>query len=101
MNEILRSIVRASGAGAMAAAAGMLTRPCCFLPALLSLTGGSAAGLGQVFTAHHAVFTAVSAVLLTVSLWLKVRLQTLAWNRWLAGFSTLAAFSLVAHGFWF
>ena len=100
MRELVGSTLRAGGGSAIAAAAGMLTRPCCLAPALLALTGGSAAGLGQVFATHHAVFAALSAVLLTVSVWMNVRLQAQAWNKWLAGLSTVAAFVLVARGFW-
>jgi hypothetical protein len=101
MREFVGSAVRAGGSSAVAAAAGILTRPCCVAPALLSLTGGSAAGLGQVFATHHAAFAASSAMLLTVSLWMNIRLQAQSWNKWLAGLSTVAAFISVARGFWF
>jgi len=47
------------------------------------------------------VFAAGSAVLLTVSLWMNIRLQAQPWNRWLAGVSTAAAFIFVARGLWF
>lgn len=93
--------MRTGRGGAVAAAAGVLTRPCCFAPALLSLTGGSAAGLGQVFAAHHTLFAVMSAVLLTVSVWTNVRLQAQAWNKWLVGLSTMGAFLVVARGIWF
>lgn len=100
MKNLVGSTLRTGGGGVVAAAAGMLTRPCCLAPALLSLTGGSAAGLGQVFATHHAFFAAFSAVLLTLSVWMNVRLQAQAWNKWLVGLSTIAAFILVSRGLW-
>jgi len=101
MRQLVGSTLRASSGGAIAVVAGILTRPCCVAPALLSVTGGSAAGLGQVFASHHTVFAAGSAVLLTLSLWMNIRLQAQPWNKWLAGVSTVAAFIFAARGLWF
>jgi hypothetical protein len=70
------------------------------MPALLSLSGGSAAGLGHVFASHHTAFFAISAVTLTASIWINIRLQAQAWNRWLAAAASIGAFLFVARGFW-
>lgn len=77
-----------------------MTRPCCIGPALLSLTGGSVAGLGQVFSSHDYLFAALSMLLLTVSVWLNVHFQTQRWNKWIAAVSTVGSFFLVARGLW-
>ena len=100
MTGILGSTARVAGSSAMAGVAGMLTRPCCLAPALLSLSGGSAAGLGQVFASHHTVFAAVSAVMLIASVWMNIRWQAQAWNKWLAAAASLGAFLFVARGVW-
>ena len=39
-----------------AAAAGFLTRPCCFIPAALPLAGVGSAGLSAVFMTHRLIF---------------------------------------------
>lgn len=96
----MRSVfVSTARTGAMAAGAGVLTRPCCLAPALLSLTGGSAAGLGQLFAAHQIAFAAMSVGLLTASVWMNIRLQAQTWNKWLAAAATIGAFVFVARGF--
>lgn len=101
MTGMISSTARVAGSSALASVAGILTRPCCVAPALLSLSGGSAAGLGQVFASHHAAFATVSCVLLTASVWMNIRLQAQSWNRWLAAASSIGAFLFVARGFWF
>ena len=100
MTGILASTARVAGSSAMAGVAGILTRPCCLAPALLSLSGGSAAGLGQVFASHHTAFALISAVMLIASVWINVRLRAQAWNKWLAAAASLGAFLFVARGFW-
>ena len=100
MTDILGSTARVAGSSAMAGAAGILTRPCCLAPALLSLSGGSAAGLGQLFTSHRTAFAAISLVMLTVSIWTNIRVQAPAWNKWLAAVMSIGAFLLVARGMW-
>lgn len=101
MTGVLNSTARLAGSSAMAGIAGILTRPCCLGPALLSLSGGSAAGLGQVLASHHAAFAVISGVLLTASVWMNIRLQAQSWNKWLAAASSIGAFLFVARGFWF
>lgn len=100
MRELFGSTLQAAGGTVIAAAAGVLTRPCCLGPALLSVTGGSAAGLGRVFSTHHTELAVLSGALLTASIWLNVRLQAQAWNRWVAALSTIGAFISMARGFW-
>ena len=101
MKEVFLSAGRAASTTAMAAGAGFLTRPCCLGPALLSLSGGSAASLGHAFASHHTEFAVLSGTLLIGSLWMNVRLQAQSWNKWLASVATIGAFILVARGFWF
>lgn len=100
MTGILGSTARVAGSSVMAGVAGIFTRPCCLAPALLSLSGGSAAGLGQLFASHHTAFAAISAVMLTASVWMNVRVQAQAWNTWLAAAMSIGAFLFVARGFW-
>ncbi|MBI3491135.1 MAG: hypothetical protein HY047_05025 [Acidobacteria bacterium] len=101
MNAPVVTATRFAGSTVVAAVGGILTRPCCLAPALLSLTGGSAAGLARVFATHHTAFAMMSGVLLIGSLWMNVRLQAQAWNKWLAAAATVGAFAFVARGFWF
>lgn len=101
MRSFIGSTLRVAGGSVAPAAAGVLTRPCCLAPALLSLSGGSAAGLARVFAAHHTAFAVLSIVLLTISVWVNVRLQAQTWNKWLAAVSSVVAFVLVARGVWF
>lgn len=101
MNDVVAGTARTAGASVIAAGAGFLTRPCCLGPALLSITGGSAAGLSQVLANHHTAFAALSGVLLTASVWINIRWQAQTWNKWVAALSALAAFGLVARGFLF
>ena len=100
MTGIVGSAARVTGAGAIAGVAGILTRPCCLAPALLSLSGGSAAGLAHVLASHHVAFGVMSGALLTASVWMNLRLQAQAWNKWLAAASTIGAFLFMAWGYW-
>jgi hypothetical protein len=101
MRSFIGSTLRVTGGGVTALAGGMLTRPCCLAPALLSLTGGSAAGLGRLFAGHHVAFAVMSLVLLSLSVWINVTLHAQPWNKWLAAVSSVTAFVLVARGVWF
>ncbi|MEO7158071.1 MAG: hypothetical protein ABI039_10935 [Vicinamibacterales bacterium] len=101
MRAAVVSAGTAACTSAMAAGAGVLTRPCCLGPALLSLFGGSAASLGHVFTNHQTAFAVLSGALLTYSVWVNIRVQTQGWNRWLAALATVGSFILVARSFWF
>lgn len=98
MRHLFVAAARTTGANTFAVSAGLLTRPCCLAPAILSLTGGSAAGLSQVFGAHHTAWTALSGVLLTASIWMNVRLQARPWNKGLAVAVALLAFMFMAKG---
>jgi high-affinity Fe2+/Pb2+ permease len=100
MIETLSSTARIAGSGVIAGAAGILTRPCCLGPAIFSLTGGSAAGLAQVFASHHTALGVISGFLLTVSVWMNIRWQAQLWNKWLAVISTIGAFAFMARGYW-
>lgn len=100
MTGILASTARVAGSSAMAGVAGILTRPCCLAPTLLSLSGGSAAGLGQLVASHHTAFAVTSGALLTASVWMNIRLQAQSWNKWLAAAATIGAFLFMARGYW-
>ncbi len=84
----------------MAGVAGILTRPCCLAPALLSISGGSAAGLSQMLASHHTAFALTSGALLTASVWMNIHRQAPPWNKWLAAGCSAGAFWFVARGFW-
>ncbi len=66
MTETFRVVI----GGIFGALAGFLTRPCCFIPAALSLAGVSSAGLAHAAVAYRPAFVSFSAVMLTVSLWM-------------------------------
>lgn len=100
MTGPVASTARFAGSGVMAGAAGILTRPCCLGPAIFSLTGGSAAGLAQVFANHHTALAVLSGFLLTASVWMNVRWQAQRWNKVLAAVSTIGAFLFMSRGYW-
>lgn len=82
--------------GVMAACAGFLTRPCCFVPATLSLAGIGTAGLSSMLIAHRNVLIFVSAVLMGTSMWMNLRGEGGWLNKALALMATAVAFSLSA-----
>ena len=84
-------VVRGSVLGMVS---GFLTRPCCALPAALSLGGGGSAGLAEALAQYRLVFLSASVLLVGLSLWINIRLQTRPLNRWLAALSTLLAFGV-------
>ena len=65
-----------------AACSGFLARPCCVVPAALSLAGIGSAGLSAVIVAHRSSFLAASAILLLISTWMNLRSgDTIVWTR--------------------
>ena len=80
----------------VAAIAGFLTRPCCVIPAALSMAGVSSAGVASVVIAQRPLFLASSAACLGVSAWLTFRREGGWFNRVLAVVASAAAFFLSA-----
>ena len=79
------------------AVAGFLTRPCCVIPAAMSVTGvGSAGGLAHAAIVYRPAFLSVSAVLLASSVWLTFRREGGWLPKALAAGATLAGFALSA-----
>jgi hypothetical protein len=64
------AIVRSAVCGA---AAGFLMRPCCVIPAVLSMLGIGSAGASAVIATHRAEFLLASAGLLAASSWITLR----------------------------
>lgn len=83
--------------GAMAACAGFLARPCCIVPATLSLTGIGTAGLSSMVLAHRTALMFVSAGLLGTSIWMNVTREGAWLNKALALVATVLAFFLSAR----
>ncbi|MFN2509243.1 MAG: hypothetical protein ABR589_10785 [Chthoniobacterales bacterium] len=85
MNSLLQS-------AALGAVSGFLTRPCCVLPAALSVTGVSLA-------AYRGPLLGASAVLMGVSLWINFRREGGWFNRLLAVCGAAVAFAFAAGVF--
>jgi hypothetical protein len=79
-----------------AAVAGLLTRPCCVIPAALSLAGVSSAGLSSIFMTHRAAFLATSVVCGGVSLWLTFMRGGNAVGKWVTVLASVIAFLISA-----
>ena len=63
----------AVSSGVVGALAGFLTRPCCIIPAALSLTGISAGGFAGVNVAYRSLFVAFSLAMMIASVWITFR----------------------------
>jgi hypothetical protein len=57
----------------IAAAAGFLTRPCCVIPAALSIAGLGSLGVAEAIATYRSAFLSASALMLGCSLWLTFR----------------------------
>jgi hypothetical protein len=75
-------------------AAGFLTRPCCAVPAAMSVVGLSSVGFAQLAATYRPVFMSVSAAMLTAALWTTFRREGCAFNKVLAASATLVGFLL-------
>jgi hypothetical protein len=78
------------------AVAGFLTRPCCVIPAALSLLGVGGAGLAQAIVAYRPALLSISAVLLTASIWMTFRREGGWFPKTLAASATILAFAFSA-----
>ena len=78
--------------GVAAAIAGFLTRPCCVIPAAMSVAGVGSAGLAQAAVAYRPGFLAASIVMLSASLWMAARRQGGWFTKIVAVFAILVGF---------
>lgn len=86
---MIRSVLSSSCGGAVA---GFLTRPCCVIPAALSVAGISSASVVGAMLAYQPVFLAVSAVTVLVSLWMTFRREGGWFNRSLSVVAAVVGF---------
>lgn len=95
----LHSVAGSTIAGGLS---GFLTRPCCVIPAALSLAGVSSAGLGGFFIKGRPLFLLASAGMLGISMWMNVRREGGWINKSAAIGASLVAFVLTANwiGVW-
>jgi hypothetical protein len=89
--------VRSAAIAGAATCAGLLTRPCCVLPALLAFGGTGSAALTQAAITYRPVFLVVSGVMLAASLWLNVRWRAHPVNKAAFALFAIAAFALAAR----
>jgi len=76
------------------AVAGFLTRPCCVLPAAMSVAGVGSLGLAQTLMTYRRAFIATSTLMLVGALWITYRREGGLFNKALAAGATLAGFVL-------
>jgi hypothetical protein len=79
-----------------AGVAGFLTRPCCIVPAALSLAGVGSARLSSALTIYRTEFLLASAVLLGTSLMVNVRRDGGWFNKVLSVLGNMIAFAMAA-----
>ena len=91
----MKTIANLTVSTAMGAVVGFLTRPCCVIPAALSLGGVSTAGVGEVLASHRAAFLSAGSVMLTASLGMTF-LRAGGWF----GQSVTVAMTLIAFALW-
>lgn len=78
--------------GFLGAAAGFLSRPCCALPAAMSLAGVSSAGVAQAVVPFRPWLLAAGAVMLLTALWSAFRNDSAAVTKVLSAVAALAGF---------
>lgn len=76
------------------AVAGFCTRPCCAVPAAMSLFGVSGIAFAQTAVAYRPVFLSASGVMLAATLWITLRREGGVLNKAFAIAATLAGFVL-------
>jgi len=79
-----------------AACSGFLTRPCCVVPAALSLAGIGSAGLSAVIVAHRSWFLTAGVILLLIAMWMNLRQRGSVLNTSLTVLGTIVAFAIGA-----
>ena len=83
--------------GALAASvAGFLTRPCCVVPAAMSLAGVGSVSLSSTLMAYRFEFLLASGALLGASLVVNVRRDGGRFNKVLSVVASMTAFAVAA-----
>jgi hypothetical protein len=83
--------------GALAASvAGFLARPCCIVPAAMSLAGVGSATLSSALTAYRSEFLVASVALLGATLVVNVRRDGGWFNKVLSVAASMTAFAVAA-----
>ena len=85
----------------VAALAGFLTRPCCVIPAAMSVAGVGSMGLAEAVAAYRPAFLSASMVMLGCSLWLTFRHPGGWFIKTLSVSATLIAFYFFSRSFYF
>lgn len=85
-------MTRAFVATLAGAVAGFCTRPCCAIPAAMSLVGMSGVAVAQTAVAYRPVFLSASGIMMTATLWITLRREGGIFNKALAVTATLAGF---------
>ena len=81
---------------ALSGLSGVLTRPCCVVPAAMSVFGVSSAGIGAVVAAHRTPFLVTSVVVLVTTNYVNFRRDGGAFNKWVSAVAGVLAFALSA-----
>lgn len=79
--------------GLLGAAAGFLSRPCCALPAAMSLAGVSSAGVAQAVVPFRPWLLAAGAVMLLAALWSALRNDSAVFTKVFSAAAGLAGFA--------
>jgi hypothetical protein len=79
-----------------ASAAGFLTRPCCVVPAAMSLAGVGSATLSSALMAYRFEFLLASGALLGATLVVNVRRDGGSFNKGLSVVASMTAFAVAA-----
>ncbi len=86
---MIRSVLSSSCGGVVA---GFLTRPCCVIPAALSVAGISSASVVDAMVAYRPVFLAVSAATVLTSLCMTFQREGGWFNRSLSVVAAVVGF---------
>jgi hypothetical protein len=81
-------------AGVFGATAGFLIRPCCVVPAAMSLAGVSSIGITHAMGPYRPALMSLGVVLLCSALWTTLRREGGAFNKVLAVSAALSGFAV-------
>lgn len=87
----------ALSSGVAGAVAGFVTRPCCVIPAALSLAGMGSAGLANAAVAYQPVFVAFSVATVVGSVWMTFRREGGWFNRCLSMAAAILGFVVASR----
>ena len=79
--------------GLLGAAAGFLSRPCCALPAAMSLAGASSAGVAQFLMPFRPWLLGTGALLLLTALWSAFRNDSAVFTKVFSAGAALTGFA--------